>query len=95
MFPQLSDIETNIHSKINSRADEFSKTSTLNTWVKAISGAKSKTEKGNGMVLKSIQDWEIFNIAGGDRGVGSYYGNIDTNSPRSGTIGFNLDGKPI
>jgi hypothetical protein len=70
-------------------------TSKLNTWVKAISGAKSKTEKGNGMILQSIQDWEIFNIAGGDRGVGSYYGNIDTNASRSGTIGVNLDGKPI
>ena len=70
-------------------------TSKLNTWVKAISGAKSKTDTGNGMVLQSIQDWEIFNIAGGDRGVKSYYGNIDTNAPRSGTIGVNLDGKPI
>lgn len=120
MFPQLSDIETNIHYKILSRANavdakllaSFSfgsekdtqrieettglkNTSKLNTWVKAISGAKSKTEKGNGMILQSIQDWEIFNIAGGDRGVGSYYGNIDTNAPRSGTIGVNLDGKPI
>lgn len=68
-------------------------TSKLNTWIKAFSGAKTKTGKGNGMILKSIQDWEVFNTI--NRGQGTYYGTVDMTSPRSGTIGVNLDGNPI
>lgn len=80
-------------------------TSKLNTWVKAISGARGKYGQSDGMILKSIQDWEEFDkdfsvTEKNEKGKAtkanrknSYYGNANINNPRSGTIGISLTGK--
>ena len=71
-------------------------TSKLNTWVKAISGAVPNVSGSEGMVLQSIQNWEAFDVgAFGASTNASYYGNTNILQPRSGTIGMDLNGKPI
>ena len=81
MWPHLSNIDSKIANKIRSRADTI-QSSKLNVWMRVFAGA------GNGLILSSNNNFELFKAAGQGASV---YG-----SPTSvGTIGYNWSGAPV
>ena len=81
MWPHLSNINSTIASKIRSRANTI-QSSKLNVWMRVFAGA------GNGLILSSNNNFELFKAAGQGASV---YG-----SPTSvGTIGYNWSGAPV
>lgn len=104
MYPQLSDINPIIANKIRNRAKDLNSfpngptksnnPSNLQVWVRLISGAVYSS--GNeGLILESIPNSEsvFFEQPNGKDAKRSRYGgsSFDTTSPRSGTIGRNLN----
>ena len=82
MFPRLTNIESNIASKIkNTSTLSYGK---LNCFVRLISGT------GDGLIMVSNPDWKLFEAAGA-RGGFTLYGGPD----RSGTVGIDWKGKPV
>ena len=80
MWPQLSNINGAIASKIKNRNNVYS--SKLNSWVRVFSGAN------NGLILQSSPDYSIFTKTNSN---GSIYGD----SKSSGTIGYDWHGKAV
>ena len=81
MWPHLSNIDSKIANKIRSRANTI-QSSKLNVWMRVFAGA------GNGLILSSNNNFELFKAAGQGASV---YG-----SPTSvGTIGYNWSGAPV
>ena len=81
MWPHLSNINSTIANKIRSRANTI-QSSKLNVWMRVFAGA------GNGLILSSNNNFELFKAAGQGASV---YG-----SPTSvGTIGYNWSGAPV
>jgi hypothetical protein len=99
MYPQLSDIEPKIAQKIRKRATDLnsfpntndsSNPSNLQVWIRLVSGAVIK-DGDEGLILESIPNKQsvFFETAGQ---MSKYGGSsFDKNSPRSGTIGKNLN----
>ena len=106
MYPQLSDIEPKIAEKIRKRATDLnsfpngnvndsSNPSNLQVWVRLVSGAVIK-DGDEGLILESIpKNQSVFfeqQAANASAKMSRYGGSsFDNQSPRSGTIGKNLN----
>lgn len=84
MWPQLTNIETEISEKIKSRSNT-KVVSKLNPWVRIISGAVVSGVRG--LVMTSNNDFKLFKTA--DQNFGAIYGS----KSESGAIGYDLANK--
>jgi hypothetical protein len=85
MWPTISNINDGVASTILSYANDSLKASGLNAWIRVYSGAK--TSRGNGLILESNTNFELFSAAG----EASIYGNAN----RSGAIGKDWNGRTV
>jgi len=81
-FPQFSNFKDYVQSKLNSRKDNSIGVSQLNAWVRITSGV------GDGLVMTSNPDHNLFRAAGVSRGI---YDGAGGNA----TIGVDWNGKSV
>ena len=87
-FPNFSNIAKYIQKTLESRRNNPLVNSSLNAWIKVTSG--TSTSKGNGLVMYSNPNMDLFKAAGDD-GPATIYGS----SSQSGALGVNWENKAV